>query len=109
MEHHIFAPLEMERTGYFAFDGSHLVNSATGHRYHWGNLKPFKDELSYATSASAGLSSNVSDLAKFIGLILNDGEGGMICIIRDVDIYHCHILYLRAASCRNRSAFIIRL
>ncbi|MFD3274444.1 serine hydrolase domain-containing protein [Paenibacillus dendritiformis] len=75
MEQHIFASLDMERTGYFAFDGSHLSNSATGHRYHWGQLEPFKEELSYATSGSAGLSSNVSDLAKFIVFLLNDGEG----------------------------------
>lgn len=75
MEEHIFKPLHMERTGYFSFNQSHLANSATGHRYHWGKLKPFDETLSYATSGSAGLSSNVEDLARFIGFLLNEGKG----------------------------------
>lgn len=87
MEQHIFVPLEMERTGYFAFNESHLSNSATGHRYQWGQLKPFKEELSYATSGSAGLSSNVSDLAKFIVFLLNDGAGQIMSPISSNSIH----------------------
>ena len=75
MEEHIFKPLGMERTGYFSYNNSHLTNSAIGHRYHWGRLKPYNESLSYATSGSAGLSSNVDDLAKFIGYLLNEDEG----------------------------------
>ncbi|MFA9556277.1 serine hydrolase domain-containing protein [Evansella sp. AB-rgal1] len=75
MEETFFTPLNMNRTGYFTFDNSHLSNTAMGHRYHWGKLKPYKEELVYATSASAGLSSNVDDLSKFLGLLLNDGQG----------------------------------
>ncbi len=75
MEENLFTPLNMNRTGYFTFDNSHLSNTAMGHRYHWGKIKPYKEELVYATSASAGLSSNVDDLSKFLSLLLNDGEG----------------------------------
>ncbi|MFE8700807.1 serine hydrolase domain-containing protein [Cytobacillus sp. FJAT-54145] len=73
MQDHLFAPLEMNRTGYFIFDDRHLSNTAMGHRYHWGKIKPYHEKLVYATSASAGLSSNVHDLSKFIQLLLNNG------------------------------------
>lgn len=75
MEENFFTPLNMNRTGYFTFDDSQLSNTAMGHRYHWGKIKPYKEELVYATSASAGLLSNVNDLSKFLGLLLNDGQG----------------------------------
>ncbi|MHC8514928.1 serine hydrolase domain-containing protein [Sporosarcina sp. ITBMC105] len=75
MEENFFTPLNMNRTGYFTFDDSQLSNTAMGHRYHWGKIKPYKEELVYATSGSAGLSSNVDDLSKFLGLLLNDGQG----------------------------------
>ncbi|MBE4909931.1 beta-lactamase family protein [Bacillus luteolus] len=66
METNIFNPLNMSRTGYFIFNGSHLSNTAMGHRYHWGKIKPYDEKLVYATSGSAGLSSNGNDLSKFI-------------------------------------------
>ena len=75
MEENFFSPLKMDRTGFFTFDDSHLSNTAMGHRYHWGKIKPYKEELVYATSGSAGISSNVDDLSKFLGLLLNDGQG----------------------------------
>lgn len=75
MDKKIFAPLGMDRTGYFTFEDNPLPNTAMGHRYHWGDIKPYKEELVYATSSSAGLSSNVRDLAKFITLLLNEGKG----------------------------------
>ncbi|MED3804081.1 serine hydrolase [Lysinibacillus xylanilyticus] len=74
MDKNIFKPLGMNRTGYFTFDDYHLSNTAEGHRYRWGTIKPYKEELVYATSGSAGLSSNVTDLAKFIMCILNGGK-----------------------------------
>ena len=74
MEENIFTPLNMNRTGYFIYDNSHLSNTAMGHRYHWGKIKPYREKLVYATSGSAGLSSNVHDLSKFIQLILSDGK-----------------------------------
>lgn len=73
MKNNIFTPLDMDRTGFYTFDTSHLSNTAMGHRYHWGKLKPYKEELVYATSGSAGLSSSVNDLSKFIQLILKNG------------------------------------
>lgn len=72
MEENIFDPLEMKRTGYFTFDDNHLSKTAMGHRYHWGKIKPYKEKLVYATSSSAGLSSNVVDLGKFMTFLLND-------------------------------------
>ncbi|NEU32090.1 serine hydrolase [bacterium LRH843] len=74
MQENILTPLHMDRTGYFTYDSSHLSNTAMGHRYHWGKIKPYKEKLVYATSGSAGLTSNVNDLAKFIQLILSDGK-----------------------------------
>lgn len=74
MRENIFEPLEMSRTGYFTFNGSHLSNSAVGHRYHWGKIKPYEEKLVYATSSSAGLSSNVVDLGKFITFLINDSK-----------------------------------
>lgn len=75
MEQNIFTPLGMNRTGYFTFNNSQLPNTAMGHRYHWGKIEPYKEELAFATSASAGLSSNVNDLSKLIRLLLNEGKG----------------------------------
>lgn len=75
MKDNFFTPLHMDRTGYFTFDQSHLSNTAMGHRYHWGMIKPYQEELVYATSASAGLSSNVRDLSNFLVFLLNDGQG----------------------------------
>ncbi|MFD1737972.1 serine hydrolase domain-containing protein [Bacillus salitolerans] len=74
MNEQIFKPLEMNRTGYFTYQDRQLNNTATGHRYHWGDLRPYKEELVYATSNSAGLSSNVRDLANFMIMLLNDGK-----------------------------------
>ena len=86
MDKNIFIPLEMERTGYFTFGDSHLSNTAIGHRYHWGDIKPFKEELVYATSSSAGLSSNVTDLAKFMTFLLNEGEGTVSPVVHSTSI-----------------------
>ena len=86
MEKNILIPLEMDRTGYFTFRDSHLSNTAIGHRYHWGDIKPFKEELVYATSSSAGLSSNVMDLAKFMTFLLNEGEGPASPVIHSTSV-----------------------
>lgn len=75
MEQNIYKPLNMNRTGYFIFDNSQLTNTAMGHQYHWEKIKPYKEELVFATSASAGLSSNVNDLSIFVRLLLNNGKG----------------------------------
>lgn len=74
MEREIFEPLGMERTGYFDFEDEPLSNTATGHRYHWGSIRPFKDELVYASSGSAGLSTNAIDLGRYIHFLLNEGS-----------------------------------
>ncbi|MFJ7913800.1 MULTISPECIES: serine hydrolase domain-containing protein [unclassified Lysinibacillus] len=73
MDDNIFKPLGMNRTGYFTFDNHHLSNTAMGHRYQWGKIKPYEEKLVYATSSSAGLSSNATDLAKFMMCLLNGG------------------------------------
>lgn len=73
MDENIFKPLGMNRTGYFTFDNHHLSNTAMGHRYQWGKIKPYEEKLVYATSSSAGLSSNATDLAKFMMCLLNGG------------------------------------
>jgi len=86
MDENIFKPLGMNRTGYFTFDDQHLSNTAIGHRYHWGKIKPYKEELVYATSSSAGLSSNVTDLAKFMMCLLNEGVTPMGNLIRSNSI-----------------------
>ncbi|MED4015134.1 serine hydrolase domain-containing protein [Sutcliffiella cohnii] len=74
MYKNIFSPLQMERTTYHSSFVEPLPNTATGHRYHFGKIKPYEEELVPATAGSAGLSSNVKDLAHFMTAILNDGK-----------------------------------
>src|SRR5690606_34913661 len=71
MSQQIFQPLGMKRTS-FNQDNELEPNSATGHRYLWGNLRPFHEHLAYATLGSAGLSTNAKDLGTYISFLLND-------------------------------------
>lgn len=86
MNENIFKPLGMNRTGYFTFDNHHLSNTAKGHRYQWGKIKPYEEKLVYATSSSAGLSSNAADLAKFMMCLLNEGVTPKGALIRSNSI-----------------------
>lgn len=71
MSQQIFQPLGMKRT-FFNQDNELEPNSATGHRYLWGNLRPFHEHLAYATLGSAGLSTNATDLGIYISFLLSD-------------------------------------
>ncbi|WP_460323873.1 serine hydrolase domain-containing protein [Paenibacillus sp. YSY-4.3] len=68
MSQQIFQPLGMKRT-FFNQDDELEPNSATGHRYLWGNLRPFHENLTYATLGSAGLSTNAKDLGIYISFL----------------------------------------
>lgn len=124
MENNIFSPLQMNRTGYFIFEDSHLPNTAMGHRYHWEKLKPYDEQLVYATSGSAGMSSNVDDLSKFIRLVLSEGENvlgetvidegslnEMFLPVRDRMAYnwyvHSHNMYMEGGLPGFTSAMVI--
>lgn len=69
MQKNVFQPLGMNRTTFSTQDV--LPNSATGHRYIWGNIHPFRENLSYASLGSAGLSTNAEDLGKYISFLLS--------------------------------------
>ncbi|MDQ0091080.1 CubicO group peptidase (beta-lactamase class C family) [Paenibacillus anaericanus] len=73
LKENIFLPLEMNRSG--VFEGNELPNTATGHRYIWGELTPFNESLSYATLGSAGLSTNAEDFGKYISFLIRDSQG----------------------------------
>ncbi|WP_026674736.1 serine hydrolase domain-containing protein [Alkalihalobacterium bogoriense] len=85
METNVFHPLHMHRTGYYTFNSDHLRNTADGHRYHWGKLKPYDEQLVYATSSSAGLSSNATDLANFLFFLLQEEKGHMLVTQDSID------------------------
>ncbi|WP_228101478.1 serine hydrolase domain-containing protein [Paenibacillus donghaensis] len=74
MSQKVFHPLGMSRT--FFATGNQSSNSATGHRYIWGNIHPFYEKLSFATLGSAGLSTNAEDLGKYISFLLSSSSKG---------------------------------
>ncbi|MDR0267802.1 serine hydrolase domain-containing protein [Paenibacillus sp.] len=72
MSQKVFHPLGMSRTAFTP--GNPLSNSATGHRYIWGDIHPFHENLSFATLGSAGLSTNAEDLGKYISFLLSSSS-----------------------------------
>lgn len=74
MSQKVFHPLGMSRTVFAT--GNQSSNSATGHRYIWGDIHPFHEKLSFATLGSAGLSTNAEDLGKYISFLLSSSAKG---------------------------------
>lgn len=72
MYENIFHPLAMNRTTFSTHDT--LPNVATGHRYIWGNIHSFHEQISYASLGSAGLSTNAEDLGKYISFLLGQSS-----------------------------------
>lgn len=76
MHHRIFQPLGMHQT-FFTQDTAGLdQNSATGHRYIWGHVRPFHEKLAYATLGSAGVSTSAEDLGTYISFLLSGASAG---------------------------------
>ncbi|AJS60613.1 hypothetical protein UB51_21550 [Paenibacillus sp. IHBB 10380] len=88
MSQHVFQPLGMNRTVY-SF-GDILPNSATGHRYIWGNVRPFHEQLSYATLGSAGLTTSAEDFGKYISFLLGSSSEGNPSVLRSESLLEMH-------------------
>lgn len=88
MKQHVFHPLGMYRT-FFSEENS-LPNSATGHRYIWGNIHAFHESLSYATLGSAGLSTNAEDLGTYISFLLNNSSTVNNSVLRPDSLHEMH-------------------
>jgi len=88
MSQHVFKPLGMNRTVY-SF-GDMLPNSATGHRYIWGNIQPFHEQLSYATLGSAGLTTNAEDFGKYISFLLGHSSEAIPSVLRTETLLEMH-------------------
>ncbi|MEC0088986.1 serine hydrolase domain-containing protein [Paenibacillus macquariensis] len=88
MSQHVFKPLGMTRTVYAL--GDILPNSATGHRYIWGNIQPFHEQLSYATLGSAGLTTNAEDFGKYISFLLGRSSEGNSSVLRSETLLEMH-------------------
>lgn len=72
MREQVFQPLGMNRTNFSTHDT--LTNLASGHRYVWGNIQTFHENLSYASLGAAGLSTNAEDLGKYITFLLSQSS-----------------------------------
>ncbi len=88
MSQHIFKLLGMNRTVYSL--GDMLPNSAFGHRYIWGDIKPFHEQLSYATLGSAGLTTNAEDFGKYISFLLGSSSEGNSSVLRSESLLEMH-------------------
>ncbi|WP_083484795.1 serine hydrolase domain-containing protein [Paenibacillus ihumii] len=71
MRYHIYEPLGMHQTFFTRAAAGLDHNLATGHRYIWGHVRPFHENLAYATLGSAGLSTSAQDLGTYISFLLS--------------------------------------
>lgn len=88
MNHYIFQPLDMNRTSFSREAG--LDNSATGHRYIWGELRPFHEQPAFATLGSAGLATNAEDLGAYISFLLTSSAGVDSSVLRSESLHEMH-------------------
>lgn len=70
----LFAPLRMTSTSYRYADAMAAENRAVLHAYEDGQFKPLYDRNADAQAPAGGVSSTVDDLAKWLILLLADGE-----------------------------------